>query len=64
MVLLLRPAPHPLHAPHFAQLSLQCAPAQAEKFRRFRAIVRDGQVLLEEASPRLVASADPDAMAV
>ena len=30
----------------------------------FRAIVRDGQVVLEAASPRLVASADPDAMAV
>jgi ATP-dependent Clp protease ATP-binding subunit ClpA len=30
----------------------------------FRAVVRDGQVVVEAASPRLVASADPDAMAV
>jgi ATP-dependent Clp protease ATP-binding subunit ClpC len=30
----------------------------------FRATVRDGQVVVEAASPRLVASADPDAMAV
>ena len=30
----------------------------------FRATVRDGQVVVEASSPRLVASADPDAMAV
>jgi ATP-dependent Clp protease ATP-binding subunit ClpA len=30
----------------------------------FRATVRDGQVVLEAVGPRLVASADPDAMAV
>jgi ATP-dependent Clp protease ATP-binding subunit ClpA len=30
----------------------------------FRATIRDGEVVVEAASPRLVASADPDAMAV
>ncbi len=30
----------------------------------FKATVRDGQVVLETAGPRLVASADPDAIAV
>ena len=37
---------------------------QWKEANSFRAIVRDGQIVLEAAGPRLVASADPDAMAV
>jgi ATP-dependent Clp protease ATP-binding subunit ClpA len=37
---------------------------QWKEANSFRVAVRDGQVVVEAASPRLVASADPDAMAV
>ena len=37
---------------------------QWKEANSFRATVRDGQIVLEAAGPRLVASADPDAMAV
>jgi ATP-dependent Clp protease ATP-binding subunit ClpA len=37
---------------------------QWKEANSFRATVRDGQLVLEAAAPRLVASADPDAMAV
>ena len=37
---------------------------QWKEANSFRATVRDGQVVLEAVGPRLVASSDPDAIAV